>query len=164
MVRRVTFFLFFCLVQFTQAQEPQYIVSLQNDTLSGNTFYEFDIFISRQGIHDFELASLSPVLYYNTTITSGNLTFTIISGSSELNEAQKPINSQLSIVGNELRIAANTPPGVGSGTIIPPAPGLRVGRFRLTSTVPFEDTTANITWKKCLLFLKMKGICLFKVF
>lgn len=118
---------------------------LRNDSLVNNTTYEFDIYIQRTGITELELATISPIMRFNTAISSGSLTFTINSGSSELNSSQQP--TSLSLVGSELQVAPRTPPGVDNGTIIPTAPGLRVGRFRITSTLPFADQLANMIWK-----------------
>jgi uncharacterized repeat protein (TIGR02543 family) len=130
---------------FSLAQTPTYNLILKNDTLVNNTIYEFEIYIERSGTVELELATISPIMRFNTGISSGSLTFTINSGSSELNLTQQP--SSLSIVGSELQIAPRTPPGVGNGTIIPTPPGLRVGRFRITSSVGFSDQKANIIWK-----------------
>ena len=129
-------------------QVPTYQLVLQNDALVGSTVYEFDIVLIRTGSTTLELASLQPILTFNTSISSGSLAFTINSGSSQLNALQQPANGRLSISGNELRIAPNVPPGAGSGTIIPVSPGLRVGRFRITSSVPFADLSANVAWKE----------------
>ena len=94
----------------------------------------------------FELASLQAILTFNTAITGGTITLSMMGGSSELNDAEKP--SGLSVAGNELRIAARVPPGSGYGTVVGLAPGLRVGRFRVTSSVPFATTEkADVAWK-----------------
>src|SRR2546422_7016426 len=129
-------------------QVPTYQLVLQNDALVGSTMYEFDIVLVRTGSTTFELASVQPILTFNTLISSGSLTFTINSRYSELNALQQPTNGRLLISENELRIAPNVPPGSGSGTIIPVSPGLRVGRFRVTSSVPFADQTADVAWKE----------------
>ncbi|MBI5021905.1 MAG: T9SS type A sorting domain-containing protein [Ignavibacteriales bacterium] len=130
---------------FSLAQTPTYNLILKNDTLVNDTTYEFDVFMERTGITELELATISPIMRFNTAISSGTLTFTINTGSSQLNSSQQP--TSLSIVGNELQIAPRTPPGVGNGTIISTPPGLRIGRFRITSSVAFSDQKANIIWK-----------------
>ncbi|MBI4547791.1 MAG: putative Ig domain-containing protein, partial [Ignavibacteriae bacterium] len=138
------------LLAFSQnvnAQIPTYQLTLQNDILVSETIYEFNIFIERTGGGIFELASLQSIFTFNTAISTGTLSFTINLGTSELDELQQPTNLRLSISGNELRIAPNTPPGSGNGTIIPLNTKLRVGRFRLTSSVSFSNQRPNIVWK-----------------
>ena len=130
---------------FSLAQTPTYNLILKNDTLVNNTTYEFDIYIERTGTIELELATTSPIMKFNPAISSGTLTFTINTGSSQLNSSQQP--TSLSIVGDELQVAPRTPPGIDYGTIIPTSPGLRIGRFRITSTLPFSDQHANIIWK-----------------
>lgn len=126
-------------------QLPTYELILKNDSLVSNTVFEFDIYMQQTGTTYLELASISPVMRFNTAISTENLTFTINSGTSELKPGQEP--TSISISGNELRIAPRTPPGVGNGTPIPTSPGLRIGRFRITSTAPFSNQQANIEWK-----------------
>ena len=129
------------------AQLQTYQLILKNDSPVNTTSYEFDIYLVRTGTSILELATLQPIMRFDTAISNGSLSFRIVAGSSELNSTQRPTNGKLSIVGDELRIAPNAPPGSGSGTIISIAPGNRVGRFRLTSTVPFTNRPANIAWK-----------------
>ena len=127
-------------------QNPRYQVSLLNYAVSSATTYEFDMDLVRMGETTFELATLQSILTYNTAITAGTISLSMVSGSSELNDTQKPTG--FSVAGNELRIAAKTPPGSGNGTVIGVTPGVRVGRFRLTSSVPFVMTEKpNIAWK-----------------
>ena len=78
-------------------QVPTYQLVLQNDALVGSTVYEFDIVLIRTGSTTLELASLQPILTFNTSISSGSLAFTINSGSSQLNALQQPANGRLSI-------------------------------------------------------------------
>ncbi|GEM_PF-2548509 len=138
--------LFFC-VHTSVAQNPTYQVILKNDSLLSTTAYEYDVYIQRTGIVPFELATAQLVFTFDTMVSTGAISFTVDSVSSGLVPLQQPTNARLSISGNELRVAANPPPGSGSGTIIPVAPGLRLGRFRLTSTLPFENRSANVKWK-----------------
>ncbi|MBI3766741.1 MAG: hypothetical protein HY277_09620, partial [Ignavibacteriales bacterium] len=135
------------LFQIGFGQTPTYQLILKNDSLINSTAYEFDIYLQRTGVTALELATLQPILTFNTGISSGTLSFTINAGSSQLNASQQPTDAKLSINGDELQIQPNLPPGAGSGTVIPIAPGLRVGRFRVSSTVPFENQPANIAWK-----------------
>lgn len=127
------------------AQNPTYQLLLMNDTQVSSTVYEFNIYILRTGSTTFELASLQMIMKFNTGISSGTLTLTMNSGTSELNTLQQP--TTMSVSGDELRVNPRTPPGAGSGTVIPISPGYRVGRFRVTSSVPFSAQSPNVDWK-----------------
>jgi hypothetical protein len=133
------------LAQPTLAQNPTYQLVLKNDAQVSSTVYEFDINIIRTGATDLELATLQPIMTFNTGISSGSITLSMNAGTSELVSGQQPTG--FTVVGNELRIAPKAPPGAGSGTIASVSPGKRVGRFRLTSSVPFTGQTPAISWK-----------------
>ncbi len=138
---------FLMTVQQTFGQTPTYQLVLRNDSLTSSTVYAFDIYVQRTNTTALELSSLQLIHIFNAAISSGTITYTIDPGSSELNAAQQPSNGKLSVVDNELRIASNSPPGAGGGTVVPVAPGLRVGRFRMTSSIPFANRSADIAWK-----------------
>lgn len=137
--------LLFLSTNLAVAQNPTYQFIVKNDTVVSSTAYEFDIFLQRTGAISFELASLQPILTFNTGISAGTVTFTMNSGTSQLNSSQQP--TSVSASGNELRINPRVPPSAGGGTIMPTSPGLRVGRFRLISSVPFANQPANVAWK-----------------
>ncbi len=139
--------LVFCCAGFATAQSAAYDLYLKNDTLASPNVYEFDIFLGRTGATPLELATLQSIMTFNPAITPDSLSFTIVAGTSELNGSQQPTNAKLFIAGDELRMAPNAPPGSGSGTVISVTPGLRVGRFRLTSGAPFTTQKASIVWK-----------------
>ena len=126
--------------------QPTYQLILKNDSLVSNNIYEFDMYIVRTGVASLQLATLQTALTFNTSISTGVLTFTIDNGTSGLNVAQTPTNGLLSVSGNELLMQASPDPGTGNGTIIPTNPGLRVGRFRVTSSVPFSNAKADLAW------------------
>ncbi len=128
-----------------RAQTPTYQLILKNDTVLSSTAYEFDISLVRTAATPLELATLQMVLTFDTSVSSGTLTFSMNGGTSQLNSSQQP--ASMSVVGNELRINPRVPPGAGSGTIVPASPGLTVGRFRLTSSVPFANKPASVGWK-----------------
>lgn len=130
--------------QYIFSQNPSYELTLKNDVQTSATQYEFDITIRPVlPTTAFELASLQPIMTFNTGISNGVLTFTILSGTSQLVASQQPTNSSIS--GSELRVSGKTPPGAGNGTIVNSE--LRVARFRITSSTSFNAQTANITWK-----------------
>jgi uncharacterized repeat protein (TIGR02543 family) len=126
-------------------QTPAYNLILKNDALVDSTHYEFEIWMERTGGTIFELASLQPTMTFNTGISAGTITLSMNAGTSQLNAAQEPV--AMSVSGNELRIDPRVSPGAGSGTDIPVSPGIRVGRFMITSTSAFAAQQAGITWK-----------------
>ncbi len=142
-ITRALFAMLFAVPAF--AQTPTYNLILKNDALVDSTAYEFDIWIERTGATEFELGTLQPIMTFNTGISAGALTLTLNGGTSSLNASQVP--TTMSVTGNELRINPRVPPGAGSGTIVPVSPGLRVGRFRISTTTAFTAQQANIGWK-----------------
>jgi uncharacterized repeat protein (TIGR02543 family) len=144
----LTVLMLLMISQLALAQNPTYELVLKNDSLVSSTIYEFDIVLQRTGGTAFELASIQPIMTFNTGISSGSLTLSMNAGTSDLNSSQQP--TTMTINGNELRITPRVPPGAGSGTVISTSPGSRVGRFRLTSTTAFEYQTADIAWKNGL--------------
>lgn len=133
------------------SQTPAYTLTLTNDLQVDNTKYEFDIYILRTGSNTFEYANNSQ-FFININpaiINGGTLTFTIMSGTCELNVTQQVLSSKVSFdaANNRLRIAAHSPSGAGTGTIISNSGlGTRLGRFRVTNTVTFAASQANLTW------------------
>jgi len=134
------------------AQNPTYVCVLKNDTLYGNNFYEFDIYIQRTGTTPFELSGCQIGLTFNDNIrNNGTLTATYITGTCEFgNSAQVPANPNVATLQGTTRVwklASKAPPGAGSGSIISStAPGTRVGRFRLSNTVAFAAEQADFAW------------------
>jgi hypothetical protein len=143
-MKKIIVIFFLITIQHIFAQNPSYELILKNDVQTSATVYEFDITIRPVSpTTSFELASLQPIMTFNTGISNGVLSFTILSGTSDLLSSQQPTNSSIS--GSELRVQGRTPPGPGNGTIINSE--LRVARFRITSSTTFNVQTANINWK-----------------
>jgi hypothetical protein len=143
-MKKIIVIFFLITTQYIFAQNPSYELILKNDNQTSATEYEFDITLRPVSpTTSFELASLQPIMTFNTGISNGALSFTIISGTSDLLASQQPTNASIS--GSELRVAAKTPPGAGNGTIVNSE--LRVARFRITSSTPFNVQNANINWK-----------------
>jgi hypothetical protein len=133
------------------SQNPSYTLTLTNDQQVDNKNYEFDIYLLRTGPNSFEYANNSQyfININPAVINGGTLTFTIVSGTSELNAAQQILGSKVSFdnVNNRLRIASHSPSGDGTGTIIANSGfGTRLGRFRVTNTVTFAAAQANLSW------------------
>ena len=144
MKKIIIIFFLLTTTQYIFAQNPSYELILKNDVQTSATEYEFDITIRPVSpTTSFELASLQCIMTFNTGISNGTLSFTILSGTSDLVASQRPTNSSIS--GSELRVQGRVPPGAGNGTIVNSE--LRVARFRITSSTPFNVQNANINWK-----------------
>jgi hypothetical protein len=145
MKRLLLLLITFLVSERALGQNPTYQLILSNDAQLSSTVYEFDVYIIQTGATAFELSELQLVMSFNTGISSGTLTFSMNGGTSELNSAQQPTGPFES--GNLLIVPTRTPPGSGNGTIISISPGLRVGRFRITSSVPFIAQSPNVEWR-----------------
>lgn len=135
----------------TFCQTPTYTLTVTNDAQVSATTYEFDIYLLQTGINLFEYANNSQYfININPAIINGGaLTFTILPGTCQLNALQQIPAAKVSFdaVNTRLRIAASSPSGAGTGTIISNiSPGIRLGRFRVTNTVSFPAAQPNLSW------------------
>jgi len=133
------------------AQTPSYTCTLANDVQTANNVYEFDIYLLRKGATQFELAQIQFGFLYNDAIRNGGtLSVSYVTGSvdaSIVSSGQENNDFNTSTAGC-IKIAAKLPTG-GSGTgaiISNVSPGTRVGRLRLTNSIPFVGTLMNIAW------------------
>jgi len=132
-------------------QSPAYTLTVTNDAQASPGTYEFDIYLLQTGSNSFEYANNSQyfININPAIINGGTLSFTILSGTCQLNAVQQIPASKCSFdaVNNRLRIAASSPSGAGSGTIISNiSPGTKLGRFRVTNTVAFSVAQPNLSW------------------
>ncbi len=133
------------------SQNPVYLLNMINDQQVDDRNYEFDIYIQRTGSVVFEYANNSQYfINFNPVIKNGGtLSFTIVTGTCELNAIQQVLQAKLSIdnINNRFRIAAHTPSGAGTGSIISNTGlGTRIGRFRVTNTVSFANNRPDLNW------------------
>lgn len=119
----------------------QYQMSLTNDIQTSPTEYEFDVFVkSASGAID--LTSYQLVFTFNTEIVNGgNLSFSYISGSSDLSN---PPTDGVGI--NDDRGKLNLTVGSNPGSDNVSTSNVKVGRFRIKNTVPFSYQMANVNW------------------
>jgi hypothetical protein len=132
----------------------EFKLSIRNIAQPTERILEFDIFLlDAFGIRDFELASFQAGILLNSYINSGGtISASLISGSSTLNSAETPVNSDyvntLNTNPNQslIRIAGRAAPGKGKGTTLSKSdPGNCIIRVRLTSSVPFiSNSTADL--------------------
>jgi hypothetical protein len=141
----------------SQSQTPTYDMYVTNQSQVDSKTYQFDVYVLRTGTNALEMAAIQLGIGIDTSITNGgSLTFSFVSGSSELVSTQVP---QTFIVGNAfynvngiiyrcLNQTARTGPGAGNGTVISAtkngctAPGTRIGTYRLTNTRDFKSASS----------------------
>jgi hypothetical protein len=128
------------LLYMTANAQPSYLMNLANGEIINNKTFEFEVFIQGND-PSFILTSYQCSFTFNPELINGGiLTFDYI-GHSEL--ANGPIHGIGTCVNNgvnKLHFASNA----GSDTIFPSHK--KVGRFRLTNTVPFGEVTPDIFW------------------
>lgn len=114
--------------------------------------FEFDIYLlDSDAAQPFQLASVQCGLTVNTAIfAGGSLSVLPVAGTSGLAAAQAPLHASF-ISGNGadvIRLAGENPPGNGNGTVISGvAPGTRIIRLRVVSTVAFpKGSLANLAF------------------
>lgn len=154
------FILFFGQYIFAQAQaqNPTYDIYVTNEKQIDSKTYQFDVYLLSTGTIPLEVANIQFGLGFDTSITNGGtLSFSYVTGSSELNARQTPVNVTLSpinqvamIEGVAYRFAnqlAKPGPGMGNATIISDkksdcsAPGTRIGTYQLVNTVDFKTNS-----------------------
>jgi len=126
---------------------PTYKFTLMNDALVSPNVYEFDVYLKT--INDTVVVANTQIgLNFNKAIrNSGSLTFSIVPGSSEFLATQVPASFIVDTVNNILRTAPRANPSSGNGTVISNVGnGTRLGRFRVTNTVPFNAEKMNLSW------------------
>ena len=132
------------------AQNPTYLCELKNDVQVDASTYQFDVYLLRTGSTVFEFTSMQFGININPAVMNGgNLTVTLVSGTSELNPSQIPTAGKFSFNSgsNCIIMTGMAPPGAGSGTIISnTGNGTRVGTIRLTNTVNFASDHPNLAW------------------
>jgi Secretion system C-terminal sorting domain len=117
-------------------------MSITNDIQVSSTVYEFDLYLVSTST-TFEMSIYQAGILYNTAISNANtLTATWVAGDfgPEVT-ASGQINQTLNTASSFgcIKLAGKLPPGgVGTGAQITTTPA-RLGRIRLTNSVPFVD-------------------------
>jgi hypothetical protein len=135
--------LFMLLFSAVFAQLPEYTVELRNAVQTAPNELEFDIYISNTGIVPFEYSLGQYGILPNPAIKNGgSMTALLVPGTSDLPFSNQPGSIQYHNPTNCIRISAKPP---AEFCFIPPHPGLRVTRVRLTNSVPFlENSTPDL--------------------
>ncbi|MDR3665261.1 MAG: T9SS type A sorting domain-containing protein [Ignavibacteriaceae bacterium] len=155
-------FILICLpASFAQ---PLFTCTLTNDVQVSGTVYEVDIYMLSRDVAPIQLAALSMGFTINNSVVNGGtLVASYVPGSSQLtNTAQiNNVFNATSVSGalRVIKIAGNTPPGAGNGSMISNvAPGTKIGRLRLTSDVGFATgSLMNIAWEFTLYATKVNA-------
>ena len=139
-----------------QSQNPEYCCDIRNHSYVSGQTYEFDIYLTRSGITPFELANYQAAVKINPLLVSGGtITPALVPGSSQLVDAQKPMNISYDAATQTVMIAPLAPPRTlypgtqtssTAGTIIPDGEGLRVCRVQLTSNQPLGQAALSPVW------------------
>ncbi|MGE5435759.1 MAG: T9SS type A sorting domain-containing protein [Syntrophothermus sp.] len=119
-----------------------YKLTLVNDIQVSTTEYEFDVMLENT-TSSFMLSSYALVFKYNQNIANGGtLSFSYIANSTTL-PAVKPIGLTANVVtdGTVLNLVCGSEAGnLNINTIY------KVGRFRISNTVPFGTASGNLDW------------------
>ena len=146
-----TLFMVLCCALFSlkgMAQAPTVAVYITNDAQVSPTEYEFDIVLVNVGAPAWQLSGHQYGINYNAAIKNGGtMTISWVSGSSQLsNAAQLPGINATAQQPSQMRLSAPSAPGAGNGSVIGAAPGVRVGRLRMTNSVAWANAQPNLTF------------------
>jgi hypothetical protein len=135
---------------------PAFNYYIINDARTADNIFEFDLYlINTNPSKSFELASVQSGIFVNPEFCKGGkIAASIVEGSSELIEPQKPVGIIFAQAVNMIKIAAkmikldeNGKLVAAHGSIISASkPGTRVCRVRLTNTVPFANVPASLSF------------------
>jgi hypothetical protein len=145
-----------CRAQDKSSVKPEFNYYIANDVQSSGNVIEFDLYlIDTNPASPLELASIQSGILVNPAIyNGGNITASIVAGSSELISPQQPKGITFSQNSNILKIAArmiklDEKGNLADihGTIISAVnPGTRVCRIKLTNSVSFANAPANLSF------------------
>jgi hypothetical protein len=142
--------------QQTTSAPPAFRLSIENVALTTDKTIEFDLYLleTDQDI-SFELALIQAGIMVNPEIyNGGKVKASILSGSSQLIEAQHPLNILFAQEANIIKLPSRTlkplpkgTPAIPRGTIISAiAPGTRVCRIKLTNSVAFSKVPIALSF------------------
>lgn len=118
-----------------------YQMILQDGIKTGDMTYEFDVYIVATTA-DFTLTSYQGCLNYNPAIkNSGTISYSYVASTTELT-ACTPIAPMVVNDGG----TSNLIFGSNAGSLLVSTTPMRIGKFRITNTVPFGAATPNIAW------------------
>ena len=142
-------FMMLCCTMFSLAGMAQDGVRflLSNDVQVSPTELEFDVFIISTYPGSFELAGHQYNIAYNTAMKNGGtMTAAWVGSSTQLSNAAQLQNTINTATNGQIRLAGPPAPGCGAGSIITTAPGIRVGRMKLTNSVAWASVQPNLAF------------------
>jgi PKD-like domain/Secretion system C-terminal sorting domain/Putative metal-binding motif len=126
----------FSLTGRAQVSSVQFLVA--NDLQVAPNQYEFDVFLVSTGSSSFQLASSQYNFTYNNAARNGGaMTAAWVAGSTQLSNTAQLQNTINTAAAGIIRVAAPAAPGCGNGSTIATAPGTKIGRMRLTNSIPW---------------------------
>ena len=131
-----------------------YQYTIENDVLVSPTVMTFELWLKDTDIsQDFELSIIQAGVLVSSSIipVGGTITVTLIAGSSQLVDLQKPAAAPIWVTGATngcIKITPKAGPGCGSGTIIAQTGlGTRHIGLKITCSLPFvSNSQANLTF------------------
>jgi hypothetical protein len=142
-------FIVLCCTMFGRVGKAQDGVSflLSNDVQTSPTELEFDVYMISTFPGTFQLAGHQYNIAYNNAMKgAGVMTAAWVAGTSQLTNAAQLQNTINLATAGQIRLAGTPAPSCGPGSIIATAPGTRIGRMRLTNSVPWASVTPNLVF------------------
>jgi hypothetical protein len=135
----------FLVIPVTYSQTPTYSCTLANDAYTASNEYEFDVYLLRTGTTVLQLGGLQIGLSYDTlALNGGTITTSWVAGTVD---TSVQLHNPAPYSPGTIKVASFLPRGKGNGKIISNvAPGLRIGRLRLTNTIPFTSRPLSVNW------------------
>lgn len=134
------------------AQVTDYNCCIKNITQVSPDTLEFDIWVENVGTNTLKLTGLQCGINFNHAgmVNGGSLSPSVILGSPDpsLPSSQQNPTVQINATSLQFRVAAAVATPSTAAATIPPPPGIRIARFRITNTVPFTaNSTPNFGWQ-----------------
>jgi len=127
---------------------PDFHYYLANETRTSANQIEFDLLLlNTNPAITFELGSVQAGILVNPLLyNGGNITASIVPGSSTLNSAQAPAVITFVQRKNCIKVAPKSPPGLGSGSTVSTDASnpTRICRIRLTNSKPWASVNSDL--------------------
>jgi hypothetical protein len=129
------------------AEVQTFTFTLANDQQTSDHSFEFDLLLTLTNpAQAFELAGVQAGILFNQAIANGgDLSVSIVPGSSEVITGQQPGYISLSENGSCIRLSAMLPPSAGNGTLLATTP-VRLCRIKVLNSQPFAEESAGLAF------------------
>ncbi len=128
--------------------QVSYHLNVYNDVTLSNNEIQFDIYFSNTGSNPIEYAVGQYIINYSDSIVNGgNLSLSLLNGTSELLSYQVPQPGKLKVSGDQIQIFGMPPFGNDSALVIPAGDSIRIGTFSLHNTNSFNQVPWGFKWK-----------------